>query len=114
MGISNVVGCAAYYGKLDMLKYLLGKLTKQACEIEAMEHQDKHAKNTTPYVREYSRYTPLMLAIVGGDKNLDCAKALLAKGVDYKCEDDHGNTVLHIAALNGCNQILDFLSKNLK
>lgn len=55
-----------------------------------------------------------MLAIAGGDHNLECVKALLNKGVDYKCEDDQGNTVLHIAAINGCNQILDFLCKNLK
>ena len=97
-----------------MLKYLLDKMPKDARELEAMEHQDKHTKTSAPYVREFSKYTPLMLAVAGGDHNLDCVKALLNKGVDYKCEDDNGNTVLHIAALNGCNQILDFLAKNLK
>jgi ankyrin repeat protein len=53
-----------------------------------------------------------MLAVAGGD--LDCVKALLGKGVDYRCEDDYGNNVLHIAAINGSNQILEFLCKNLK
>ena len=65
-------------------------------------------------MREYNKYTPLMLAIAGGDHNLDCVKALLNKGANYKCEDDQDNTVLHIAAMNGCNQILEFLCKNLK
>jgi len=39
-----------------------------------------------------------MLAIAGGDSNLDCVKALLSKGASYKCEDDQGNSVIHIAA----------------
>lgn len=55
-----------------------------------------------------------MLAIAGGDHNLDCVKALLSKGVNFKCEDDNGNTLLHIAAINGCNKTLEFLAKNLK
>lgn len=112
--ISNVVGAAAYYGKSKMLKYLLDKLPNTARELEAMEHQDAYAKTKTPYMREYSKYTPLMLAIAGGDNNLDCVKALLNKGVDYKCEDDQGNTVLHIAAINGSIKILDFLCQNLR
>ena len=29
-------------------------------------------------------------------------------------EDEYGNTVHHIAALNGNNNILDYLAKNLK
>lgn len=38
--ISNVIGAAAYTGKIKMLKYLLEKLPKEARNIEAMEHQD--------------------------------------------------------------------------
>ena len=47
--ISNVIGAAAYAGKHLMLKHLLDKLPKEAREVEAMEHQDKHAKVTTPF-----------------------------------------------------------------
>jgi len=112
--ISNVIGCAAYAGKLAMLKHLLDSVPGAAREYEAMEHQDRHAKTSLPYVREYSKYTPLMLAIAAGDHNLDCVKALLSKGVNYKGEDEYGNSVLHIAALNGCNKILEWLAKNLK
>lgn len=112
--ISNVIGSAAYYGKLQILKHLLDTLPGQAREYEAMEHQDRHAKTNYPYVREYCKYTPLMLAIAAGDQNLDCVKALLTKGANYKCEDEFGNTVLHIAAMNGCNKTLEWLAKNLK
>jgi hypothetical protein len=114
--ISNAIGCAAFWGKHQLLKQLLSEFPQDCRELEALEHQDKDSKTkgTSAYMREYSKYTPLMLAIAGGDHNLECVKALLNKGVDYKCEDDQGNTVLHIAAMNGCNQILEFLCKNLK
>jgi ankyrin repeat protein len=55
-----------------------------------------------------------MLAIARDDSNLECVKLLLQKGANYKVEDEYGNTVHHIAALNGNNNILDYLAKNLK
>jgi len=45
---------------------------------------------------------------------MDCIKALLNKGADYKVEDEQGNTVVHIAALYSNNPVLDFLCKSLR
>lgn len=55
-----------------------------------------------------------MLAIARDDSNLECVKLLLQKGANYRVLDEYGNTVHHIAALNGNNNILDYLAKNLK
>ena len=55
-----------------------------------------------------------MLAVAGTDSNLECVKLLLQKGANYKVEDEYGNNLHHIAAINGNNQILDYLAKNLK
>ena len=55
-----------------------------------------------------------MLAVARDDSNLDCVKLLLQKGADYKVLDEYGNTLHHIAALNGNNLIMDYLAKNLK
>ena len=55
-----------------------------------------------------------MLTIAGGDQNLDCLKLILQAGSDFKCKDDFGNTLLHIAAKNNCNKMIDYLAKNLK
>ena len=74
--ISNSIGCAAFYGKTNMLRYLLDNVAGPAKNYEAMEHQDSRVAKGA-YVREFNRYTPLMLAIAGGDSNLDCVKALL-------------------------------------
>jgi ankyrin repeat protein len=65
-------------------------------------------------VKEMTGYTPLMLAVASGDHNLDCVKLLLTHKADYKKVDFKNNTVLHIAALNGNNTILEYLVKNLE
>lgn len=61
-----------------------------------------------------SKYTPLMLACARSDENLECVKSLLQFGANFECLDEFGNNVLHIAAMNGNNKIIDYLSKNLK
>jgi ankyrin repeat protein len=44
-----------------------------------------------------------MLAVAGTDSNLECVKLLLQKGANYKVEDEYGNNLHHIAAINGNN-----------
>ena len=112
--VSNVIGCAAYHGKRKMLEMCISRLGQQYIDIEAIEHIDQYGKKSgTSLQKEFSKYTPLMLAVAGSDKNLECVKTLLNHRADSKAKDCFDNTVLHIAALNGNNQILDYLSKNL-
>jgi len=44
-----------------------------------------------------------MLAVARTDSNLECVKLLLQKGANYKVEDEYGNNLHHIAAINGNN-----------
>ena len=53
-----------------------------------------------------------MLAVAGGDENLECIKVLLAHGADPNCKDDNKNTLLHIAAKYRRNKILEYLVEN--
>lgn len=55
-----------------------------------------------------------MLAVSRDDQNLDCVKLLLQAKADFTTKDSYGNSVIHLAAMNGNNKILDYLSKNLK
>jgi len=55
-----------------------------------------------------------MLATAGSDKNLECMKALLKAGADFKAKDTYQNSLLHIAALNKNNKILNYIVKNMK
>jgi len=120
MVLSNAIGCAAYHGKTKMLKEVVQKLGKQYVDVEAIEEPDTFGKKvhsitqTTSFAKEMSKYTPLMLAVSKGDENLDCLKYLLEAGADYTRKDTFDNTVLHIAALNGNNAMLEYMAKNLK
>ena len=81
--------------------------------MEAMETKDERNKVTT-FKKEYSKYTPLMLAVASDDKNLDCVKLLLKSGANFKAKDANGNSLLHIAALHSNNKILNYITKNVK
>ena len=79
-----------------------------------MEQADKFAKAPGPFKKEMHRYTPLLLAVAKSDDNLDCVKALLKYGANFHVKDEYGNTLLHVAALNGNNKIIGYIAKNLK
>ena len=56
-----------------------------------------------------------MLAVANGDKGgLESLKVLLLNGANFSNKDYYDNSLLHIAALNNNNKILDWLLKNLK
>ena len=55
---------------------------------------------------EFTGYTPLMLAIAGGNKNLECVEILIHHGANINCRDKFGNNLFHIAALYNNNEIL--------
>lgn len=55
-----------------------------------------------------------MLCVASGDHNIDCVKLLLISKADFTLLDIYNNSVLHIAALNSNNLILEYLAKNLK
>jgi len=55
-----------------------------------------------------------MLSVAGPHANLECVKTLLAHQADFRALDKMGNSILHIAALNSQNTILDYLTKNLR
>ena len=42
--VSNIIGCAAYYGKKKMLEMGISRLGQQYIDVEAIEHADPYAK----------------------------------------------------------------------
>jgi ankyrin repeat protein len=111
---SNIVGAAAYWGKKKMLAHLLENVSASYLNAEAIEDTDYKNQKETKLVKEMSKYTPLMLCVAKGDENLDCVKMLLRHSADYKRKDEYNNTILHIAAINGSNKILEYIAKHLK
>jgi ankyrin repeat protein len=54
-----------------------------------------------------------MLACAGSGKSLDCVKILLSKKARINSVDEQDNTLLHIAAANSNNKVVDYLVKNV-
>jgi len=81
------VGAAAYYGNTPLLKRLIEKKGGIDLNFKAIEHVDALGKG--PLVKEFHGYTPLLLAIAGGDRNLDCVKALLDAKVETTLKDSY-------------------------
>lgn len=61
--------------------------------------------------KEFTGYTPLMLAVAGGGQNIECVRILIQHKADTSIVDSNGNTLLHIAAMYQNNEALDFLLK---
>lgn len=112
--ISNAIGCAAYNGHSNIVEQLLPKLGKLSLEMESVEEKDERAKNVAAFKKEFTKYTPLMLAVGGSDKNLECVKFLLKSGANYKAVDSNGNNILHVAAQHSHNKILNYIVNNVK
>jgi len=114
MVITNALGCAAYHGHIKMVEEVMRLIGPNTIDLEAMEEQDKHGSKSSTFQKEWSKYTAIMLTVAKGDENLDCLKYLLKYDANYNLTDISGNTLLHIAATNGNNKLLDYIAKNLK
>lgn len=111
--ISNVIGAAAYNGSSEILKNLVGKGSTGLLNINfpAVEKQDFSQKGT--FTKEFTGFTPLMLAVAAGGQNIECVKTLINARADTSIVDTLGNTVLHIAAIYQNNDALEYLIKNI-
>jgi ankyrin repeat protein len=94
-----------------MMKYLLNNHMKSTdINFKGKENVDTLGKG--PLIKEMHHYTPLMLAIIGGDRNLECLKLLLHFKANPSLMDFDGNTLLHLCAIYNNNTILEYLLKN--
>jgi len=77
-----VIGAAAFNARSDIIKNLLGKHHSGLLFIDhpASEKLDFTQKGTL--TKEFTGYTPLMLAVAGGGQNLECVKLLIAAKAD--------------------------------
>mmetsp|Transcript_9715 Transcript_9715/g.16354 ORF Transcript_9715/g.16354 Transcript_9715/m.16354 type:complete len:207 (+) Transcript_9715:8-628(+) len=61
--ISNVIGCAAFYGRKSVLEFLVKRLDSKYLDLEALEQFDKVTSEQSKFKKELSKHTPLMLAV---------------------------------------------------
>lgn len=111
--ISNCFGAAAFCGNLFTLKWMIEKKAPVNKEFKAQELQN--STNLKPHKEEATACTPLLLAIMKGDSNINVVKFLIKDcKVDIKCTDFQGNSPLHFAVKYQCEEIILYLLKEAK
>lgn len=75
----NVLHAAAFFGKNEMLKYLLAHPEmKQYIDSLAVENQDIRPIKAGAYQPEFLGYTPLMLAVISPHSDVETIQILLS------------------------------------
>ena len=98
--ITNVIGAAAYYGREEMLKYLLKNYDRKL-DVNIKASEKKGKKKHSTLIREYTGFNPLFLAIAGDisqDKSIAIMKILDEAKININDLDFRDNNILHIAS----------------
>lgn len=107
--VSNVWGAAAFNGRLDLLRSLYD-LHRAETDFELKAEEKRGIATTGTFQKEVSGATPLMLAIIAGDQNLETVKWLIEE-VECKTNvtDWQDNTILHLAVRYNCSSTVSYL-----
>eukprot|EP01022_Parablepharisma_sp_SALTPOND_P005700 TRINITY_DN12334_c0_g1_i9.p1 TRINITY_DN12334_c0_g1~~TRINITY_DN12334_c0_g1_i9.p1 ORF type:complete len:509 (-),score=100.09 TRINITY_DN12334_c0_g1_i9:1382-2908(-) len=107
--ISNIWGAAAYNGQLDLLRSLY-RVYGTELSLELRSDEKKGTSGGGSLQKELFSATPLMLAVVAGDRNLDVVKWLIEEA---ECRTDvkdwQQNSILHLAVRYNCQEIVSYL-----
>ena len=99
---SNIIGACAYYGKKELLDYLL-RHYKNELNIN-ITTIDKKVKNTKfSFTKEYNGCTPCLLAMLGpssDSQTLEILKILKNFGANFEVSDSNKDNLLHLATKN--------------
>jgi ankyrin repeat protein len=98
---SGALEAAAYYGKLEMIGYLLD----HGADIDEIGDNDW----TSPPEREAGLGSALHTAAVRGQK--ETVHLLLERGADSTLKDTKGKTAMQKASENGHSEIVELLTK---
>ena len=112
--ISNLIGAAAWSGNSNFLikieSYLISKTVFNINDfnIKANEGEIKLGASSC-MCKEFSSFTPIMLAIVAEHQNIEVIKVLIKNKANCYMKDDYLNTVLHLAAIYERNKVMKFI-----
>ena len=114
--ISNALGAAAYFGNLDMVKYLIE--TKPSIDLNFKTIEKSSKVKSSVFSRDFSHTTPLTLAISGENDESDCINIvrLLIKQskIEKDCYDHERNSPLHLAVKYNKMEVVKFFVNEVK
>lgn len=105
--MSNCFGAAAFHGQLNTLMWIASHNANVDIEFKVEEKPPTEGMSLR---KEITGYTPLMLAIMAGDKNIAVVKYLIdTLKCNVRARDVYGNTVVHVAVRCGCEETVRYL-----
>jgi len=113
---SNVIGACAYYGKNELLKHLLSNF-KNEFDINFASSERKSKIGRVGFSKEYTGYTPCMLAIVGpceDKQTIEVLKILKAYNAAFNKEVFNKDNLLHLCVKSKKIETAKYLIEELK
>ena len=108
---SNLIGACSYYGKSNLLEYLL-KNYKKDLDINFNTTEKKSKKGRATFNKEYSDFSPCLLAATGqcsDEETLKVLKILENYKVNFEKKDFNDENIIHIATRNKKIKSVKFL-----
>jgi len=113
---SNVIGACAYYGKHELLKHLLSNF-KNEFDINFAASERKSKIGRVGFSKEYTGFTPCMLAIVGpceDKQTIEVLKILKSYNAAFNKEVFNKDNLLHLCVKSKKIETAKYLFEELK
>jgi hypothetical protein len=117
--ISNIIGAAAFYGRVNLLHFILEKMNhsrKLDVNIKCIEKKAKALKQFS-MTKDFSDFTPAHLTISSEfnsqDDSIEIIKILMKYKADFNTIDFNKNNILHLAARFNKLRIVKFILEEL-
>ena len=97
---SNIIGACCYYGKKELLEFLL---KKYKFDLNCVTTEKKSKSGKVGFSKEYFGLTPAMLAVVGNnsdDSTVNILKILNNYNAKFNGCDHNKDNILHLATKN--------------
>ena len=114
--ISNVLGAAAFYGRVSLVHFILEKYPKVDLNFKASEKKAKAKQFSLN--KEFTDFTPAHLAISSEISDDDTIIEILKLLSDYRADlsllDNNKNNIFHLASKFENLRVVQFLLEELK
>lgn len=112
--ISNPIGAAAYYGRVELIQFLL---SQHQIDLNFKTTEKKSKLKQINVNKEFSDTTPITLAIIGEAEEetaLEVVRLLVKNRGNPKLSDANKNNILHLTVKYNRPAILKYLIENLQ
>jgi ankyrin repeat protein len=115
--ISNVIGACAFYGRINLLHYLLEK-SQNRLDINHKSTEKKSKTKQFSLHKEFADFTPVHLSLANDlnseDDSIEILKLLQRYKADLTALDWNRNNILHLAVKFNKKRVVKYILEDLK